>query len=784
MKEYNFKEYVKRKMENISDVLNIMKKSINELKENANRLPKTNGTTLTTVSRLKNFLGNIEQLQAIRNYQDKLIWNNNPVIRGWVTVSDTITHIEWNVKGLTKATYETSAYLYTDEYITIMYFDNTDTLIDFQIHYGDGQSKMIFDLEIPEGAVKLHSYSNYYYVRNNKLKVAHITENPREDLFGVLDKTSYAFIMQKQNTEVINPFHKSIESIHLDYIDIKGENKTIEIPPIIEIDKYNDEYKKISHTYYDEGLECQYSFEINNYGFDDNQYLNNPNGSSIHVVITCDIFVESEMSTMMAVTIDGGYYTFYCEPTDIRIECIDIDNKITTDFIANVDFDKITNLPFNIEKQSESDSITMKVDNLVSLYKDISNFNVRDITSMNYYPPTFEELAPVSNVITTDTGNNIIGVSIQNPYANKRGGRGVKFTIPSMNRVSVWVDWQPGLTAELYNEEGELLDVNYEGRYGENYLTHYHKNIFEIKNSESTPITYYIIFKSYTTSTYYNRVFDVKVLLMNKLDDTIKPTKDKAEDGNIILTSDRHQEINVSNCNVLNLTLPTGNDYEEIHLHSKFIGTELLMYNSSISGSNTWNGYGYSSQYIPVEGGSSFSFYPGVDTANIEILQYTDTNNVRGTYISKNTTVTLNANTRYVKLNMWDNPGSIPATMVINGIEYALIPTEKPLITETTVFEGSGEGEITLTFSEPCETYGVDKLEYGNIYEFELIKSHGKWICRNPNNVGSTGGSSGGSTDMTSEDILSMFMEMDLIQPIADENNVVFTDSDGKIFIL
>ena len=40
------------------------------------------------------------------------------------------------------------------------------------------------------------------------------------------------------------------------------------------------------------------------------------------------------------------------------------------------------------------------------------------------------------------------------------------------------------------------------------------------------------------------------------------------------------------------------------------------------------------------------------------------------------------------------------------------------------------------------------------------------------------------STGMGSEDILDIFMGMDLIQPVADENNVVFTDENGKIFIL
>lgn len=41
-----------------------------------------------------------------------------------------------------------------------------------------------------------------------------------------------------------------------------------------------------------------------------------------------------------------------------------------------------------------------------------------------------------------------------------------------------------------------------------------------------------------------------------------------------------------------------------------------------------------------------------------------------------------------------------------------------------------------------------------------------------------------GSMDMTSESVLEMFVEMDLIQPVADENNKLFIDEDGKIFIL
>lgn len=36
----------------------------------------------------------------------------------------------------------------------------------------------------------------------------------------------------------------------------------------------------------------------------------------------------------------------------------------------------------------------------------------------------------------------------------------------------------------------------------------------------------------------------------------------------------------------------------------------------------------------------------------------------------------------------------------------------------------------------------------------------------------------------TSEDITQMFMEMGVLQPVSDENNVVYTDTDGKTFIL
>ena len=36
----------------------------------------------------------------------------------------------------------------------------------------------------------------------------------------------------------------------------------------------------------------------------------------------------------------------------------------------------------------------------------------------------------------------------------------------------------------------------------------------------------------------------------------------------------------------------------------------------------------------------------------------------------------------------------------------------------------------------------------------------------------------------TSEDIVQMFMEMDVVQPMADENGAVYTDTDGKAFVL
>ena len=36
----------------------------------------------------------------------------------------------------------------------------------------------------------------------------------------------------------------------------------------------------------------------------------------------------------------------------------------------------------------------------------------------------------------------------------------------------------------------------------------------------------------------------------------------------------------------------------------------------------------------------------------------------------------------------------------------------------------------------------------------------------------------------TSEDVMLMFMEMNVIQPMADKNGAVLTDSDGKLFVL
>lgn len=36
----------------------------------------------------------------------------------------------------------------------------------------------------------------------------------------------------------------------------------------------------------------------------------------------------------------------------------------------------------------------------------------------------------------------------------------------------------------------------------------------------------------------------------------------------------------------------------------------------------------------------------------------------------------------------------------------------------------------------------------------------------------------------TSEDITQLFMELDVLQPMADENGVVLTNTDGKIFTL
>jgi hypothetical protein len=123
---------------------------------------------------------------------------------------------------------------------------------------------------------------------------------------------------------------------------------------------------------------------------------------------------------------------------------------------------------------------------------------------------------------------------------------------------------------------------------------------------------------------YRCRVFDIKALLIDEIDNTIKPIEDKVENNEVILTDDRHQEITISDTDTLNLVLPTGKEYEEIHLH-------------------------------------------------IDVLSL--------------------------------------APMSVASLN---------------------EG-VMLTFSEPCRLYGVDELKYGERYELELIKTHGEWICRNPN---------------------------------------------------
>ena len=48
------------------------------------------------------------------------------------------------------------------------------------------------------------------------------------------------------------------------------------------------------------------------------------------------------------------------------------------------------------------------------------------------------------------------------------------------------------------------------------------------------------------------------------------------------------------------------------------------------------------------------------------------------------------------------------------------------------------------------------------------------------------GSSSSGSSSVgiSSEDVLEMFVEMDLMQPVVDENNKLFIDDEGRIFIL
>lgn len=772
MKEFNFKEYVKRKLDNISDTLNLTKKAINGIEKNINYLPKCEEIELTGTLATVIRNGGSEGYVSGRYESNHLRWDS--LNARWVEETPWYYHMVYTIpENAVSIKYSTAYFLYTSEYLAFVYFDKDGNYLDFEQHYGDGVNPMEFDLKVSESVAKIDVYSNYDYVDINEMVVK--TEGGEEKVTTSVD-TTYLYGLFTDGGMIIHyPFEYKLKNLSVEFIDKEGNVQIVDVPVEIKLDEYNKEYKSISHTVNIQGQNYNISLANYCYTFQYNRY--EPT-NCVAVKVSFDI-MENDVKI-----------TEYCTVNNIYGTLLEVEDCINDNIIDFIDFNKIINLPRSITEQMEDDSVTLKYNQLVTLYKDISNFSLDNPDSMNHCPPSLEDISS-NNSVYTDSEYSVIPQTFYN-ILNIRpheGSRGVKFTISPNESVSVWVTWVTGMSSRLYDSDGNLLDEIYENRMWNGQINgspyyKWNKNIFNITNNETEDKTYYVTFQSNSTGMYYSRVYDVKVLLTNAMNDTIKPSKDEVKNSEITLTDSKHQEVTISKGAIINLVLPTGKEYEEIHLHTKVIGTELLMYNSSISGSNTWNGYGYSSQYIPVEGGTEFSFYPGVDTANIEILQYTDTNNVRGTYISKNTTVTLNANTRYVKLNMWDNPGSIPATMVINEIEYILVATEKPLITETTVFEGSGEGEITLTFSEPCETYGVDKLEYGNIYELELIKSHGKWICRNPNNVGSTGGSTGGSTDITSEDILSMFMEMDLIQPIADENNVVFTDSDGKIFIL
>ena len=40
------------------------------------------------------------------------------------------------------------------------------------------------------------------------------------------------------------------------------------------------------------------------------------------------------------------------------------------------------------------------------------------------------------------------------------------------------------------------------------------------------------------------------------------------------------------------------------------------------------------------------------------------------------------------------------------------------------------------------------------------------------------------SSIASNEDVLSMLMDLDIVAPIADKNNAIFTSIDGKIYIL
>lgn len=444
----------------------------------------------------------------------------------------------------------------------------------------------------------------------------------------------------------------------------------------------------------------------------------------------------------------GSRNVYYYEIINLKIKFRNIDNTIIDPYIYSVDFSKLISVPKKLEELIDVTSVVINHEQYFSLYEDISPFVVSDRNTYNFAPPGSTHTWDNLNIVSIDeNGNSYCDIGRRHMW----GGKGIVFTLYAGRSCEIWIKMGQRAICELKTVDGEVVDLFVSDRYhdgkGSFESAHHWFNCFNINNDTEEDILYYVVF-SYPDAgnVSYSSIYDVKILLndVKIFDAATEPRFKRHTEGIINLTNEQYQYINPTVSTTINLPATTDvcNDINVV-IDTRPI---LYLYNKCIKSDNTLLDYGYCSQYIPVTPGTSINFNAQtVDTNNIELLQYDSMDNVRKTpEIARNSTVTLNTTTNYLRINCWDYNPKIPESIFINSQEYQLMLVDTPSVLATPYSATPATTSINLPTN--CNYISRPVFELNKVYHLHFVKVGTVWTCEYVNDErtitddGSTGG--------------------------------------------